>query len=71
MNVAGCLLANEQLVTIRIACGPGGRSGEKFQVLDLMEIEIFFVGEQKGNPAARAGGTPSRQPRKQVGDLYQ
>jgi hypothetical protein len=41
MNVAGCILANEQLVSLRVTQYSGGRSGEKFQVVDLMEIEIF------------------------------
>src|SRR5258708_7111817 len=61
MNVAGCLLANEQLVTIRIARPCWGRSGGKLQVIDFMEIEIFFVAAKVAwtTPLARELDSPS------------
>jgi len=44
MNVARCILANEQLVYFRIARTVlMGGFFEKVQVVDLIEIEILFV----------------------------
>ena len=43
MNVAGCILANEQLVSLRIHAAPWERSGEILQVIEFMEIKIFLI----------------------------